>query len=252
MTWSIVARDPSSGHLGIAISSRVVAVGAMCPMFRDGVGALSSQSYTSPVAGARMLEALAGGTEPELGFGHALAGDDGHKWRQIHGVDAAGRPFAHTGASCIAWCGHWTGEAVSIAGNMLAGSQVLEATVAAWTTGGDRPFPDRLLTALEAGQDAGGDKRGRQSAALIVRGGEVHAEVDLRVDEHTDPVAELRRIFDLFWIERRPYIATLPTRDNPSGIYDPEEREAFIAGFRARVADGTIESPDQSPRQSPG
>ncbi len=236
MTWSIVARDPSSGLLGIAVSSRVVAVGALCPMIRPGIGALSSQSYTSPIAGARMLDALAEGLEDTAAFARALDGDDGHMWRQIHGVDARGTAFAHTGASCIDWCGHWTGDSVSIAGNMLAGPQVLDATVEAWTTGVDRPFADRLLTALEAGQGAGGDKRGRQSAALLVRAGEVHAEVDLRVDEHPDPVAELRRIFDLFWIERRPYLATLPTRSDPSGIYDPAEREAFIAGFDAREA----------------
>ncbi|WPZ34842.1 DUF1028 domain-containing protein [Thalassobaculum sp. OXR-137] len=233
MTWSIVARDPSSGQIGIAISSRVIAVGALCPMFRDGAGALSSQSYTSPVAGERLLEALANGTGGQTAIEHALAGDDGHMWRQIHGVDAAGRPFAHTGESCIDWCGHWTGEAVSIAGNMLAGPQVLDATVTAWSEGEERSFADRLLGALEAGQAAGGDKRGRQSAALLVRGAEVHAAVDLRVDEHPDPVAELRRIFDLFWAERRPYMATLPTRADRSGIYDPQEREAFIAAWKA-------------------
>jgi len=236
MTWSIVARDPVSGHLGIAISSRVVAVGAMCPMIRPGVAALSSQSYTSPVAGEAMLDALADGLQAPAAFARALAGDDGHMWRQIHGVDADGTPFALTGASCIDWCGHWTGDAVSIAGNMLAGHQVLDATIDAWVGGDDRPFADRLLAALEAGQSAGGDKRGRQSAALVVRGAQVHAEVDLRVDEHPDPVAELRRIFDLFWVERRPYMATLPTRDDPSGIFDPGAREAFIARFRAQAA----------------
>ena len=189
MTWSIVARDRSSGQFGIAISSRVIAVGAMCPMFRDGAGALSSQSYTSPVAGDRVLSALAEGCEAEVAIDSALDGDQGHMWRQIHGVDATGRPFAHTGARCIDWCVHWTGDAASIAGNMLAGPQVLEATVAAWTGGGSRPFADRLLSALEAGQEAGGYKRGRQSAALIVRGTEVHAAVDLRVDQHSGPVA---------------------------------------------------------------
>lgn len=234
MTWSIVARDQSTGKFGIAIASRVIAVGAMCPMFRDGAGALSSQSYTSPVAGHRMLTALAEGREPEAAMDRALDGDNGRMWRQIHGIDVTGRPFAHTGESCIDWCGHWTGEAVSIAGNMLAGPQVLEATVAAWTDGYGRPFAHRLLSALDAGQEAGGDKRGRQSAALIVRGTDVHAAVDLRVDEHSDPVAELRRIFDRFWEERRPYLATLPTRENPSGIYDPDEREAFIAAWKTQ------------------
>lgn len=235
MTWSIVARDPDSGHFGIAISSRVIAVGAMCPMIRAGVGALSSQSYTSPVAGERVLEALGAGAQADTALNQALADDRGHGWRQIHGVDASGAAFARTGATCIDWCGHWTGNGVSIAGNMLAGSEVLDATVEAWNAGGNRAFADRLLTALAAGQSAGGDKRGRQSAAILVRGSQVHAEVDLRVDEHPDPVAELRRVFDMFWRERRPYMATLPTRDDPSGIFDPREREAFIAAWQART-----------------
>lgn len=233
MTWSIVARDPETGMFGVAVSSCVVAVGAMCPWFREGVGALSSQSYTSPVAGERALTAMAAGIDPEAAIDQALADDRGREWRQIHGVDAQGRAHAYTGGRCVEWCGHWTGDGVSIAGNMLAGSQVVEATVAAWTVSVDASFPDRLLRALEAGQEAGGDKRGRQSAAIKVIGNQAHAEVDLRVDEHPDPVAELRRIFDLFWSERRPYMATLPTRDEPSGIFEPQEREAFIARYKA-------------------
>lgn len=233
MTWSIVARDAETGAFGVAVSSRVVAVGALCPWFREGVGALSSQSYTSPVAGERALNAMAAGFDPEAAITQALADDQGRDWRQIHGINQHGLPHAYTGASCISWCGHWIGDGVSIAGNMLTGPQVLDATVAAWTTVVDTPFANRLLQALEAGQAAGGDKRGRQSAALKVTGAQAHAEVDLRVDEHADPVAELRRIFDLFWTERRPYMATLPTRAEPSGIFDPIEREAFIMAYKA-------------------
>ncbi|NQW08693.1 MAG: DUF1028 domain-containing protein [Alphaproteobacteria bacterium] len=235
MTWSIVARDPETGAFGIAVSSCVVAVGAMCPWFREGVGALSSQSYTSPVAGERALEGMATGLDPEAAITRALSDDRGRAWRQIHGVDAQGRAHAYTGASCVEWCGHWTGDGVSVAGNMLAGPQVLEAVVAAWTTATETSFPDRLLRALDAGQAAGGDKRGRQSAAIKVIGNQAHAEIDLRVDEHPDPVAELRRIFDLFWTERRPYMATLPTRAYPSGIFDPDERAAFIAAYNTKV-----------------
>jgi uncharacterized Ntn-hydrolase superfamily protein len=234
MTWSIVARDPDSGHLGVAVSSRVIAVGAMCPMIVPGVGALSTQSYTSPVAGESLLQAFAVGLSGDVALDFALDGDAGHMWRQIHGVTADGHACARTGTSCVDWWGHWIGDGVSVAGNMLAGAAVVEEAVRAWLDGTGRPFPERLLAALEAGQAAGGDKRGRQSAALLVRGAEVHAEVDLRVDEHPDPVAELRRIFQMFWAERRPYMATLPTRSNPSGIYDPQAREAFIARFRDR------------------
>jgi uncharacterized Ntn-hydrolase superfamily protein len=236
MTWSIVARDAASGALGIAIASRVIAVGALCPWVREGVGALSTQSYTSPVAAERTLAALADGAGLEAAIAAALADDDGRTWRQIHGVDARGRAYAYTGASCIEWCGHWTGDAVSVAGNMLAGPEVVDATVTQWLEAEGRPFPDRLLSALEAGQSAGGDKRGQQSAALLVVGDEAHALVDLRIDEHAAPIAELRRVFDLFWLERRPYYATLPTRRHPSGIFDPAEREAFVARFRADEA----------------
>ena len=235
MTWSIVARDATSGSLGVAVSSKVLAVGAMCPMFRPGVAALSTQSYTSPVAGERLLDLLAAGAAPDdATVANALADDHGRSWRQIHGVDASGRSFAYTGESCIDWHGHWTDDNVSVAGNMLAGPEVLAATIEAWQSEATRPFADRLLAALEAGQSAGGDKRGRQSAGLKVIAGEVHAEVDLRVDDHADPVPELRRIFDLFWEERRPYMATLPTREDPSGIFDPQEREDFISRFRTQ------------------
>lgn len=232
MTWSIAARDPASGALGVAVSSRVIAVGALCPWVRAGVAALSTQSYTSPVAAERTLAAVSGGATLEAAVAAALADDDGRAWRQIHGVDARGRAHAYTGSSCVDWCGHWTGDAASVAGNMLAGPDVVDATVTQWLEGEGRPLADRLLSALEAGQAAGGDKRGQQSAALLVVGDEAHALVDLRVDEHVAPIAELRRVFDLFWLERRPYYATLPTRRHPSGIFDPAEREAFVARFR--------------------
>ncbi len=238
MTWSIVASDPDSGALGIAIASRVIAVGALCPWVCAGVAALSTQSYTSPVAAERTLAALAEGLDLEAAVARALAGDRGHGWRQIHGVDTDGRAYGYTGDCCIEWCGQWSGDAVSVAGNMLAGPAVIEATAAAWMADSGRAFPDRLLSALEAGQRFGGDKRGQQSAALLVAGAEAHAEVDLRVDEHAAPLAELRRVFDLFWVERRPYYATLPTRCNPSGIFDPAEREAFIARFKDAAARG--------------
>lgn len=238
MTWSIVARDAATGALGIAIASRVIAVGALCPWVRPGVAAVSTQSYTSPVAAERALANLALGLGFESAVEQALADDDGRVWRQVHGVDASGQAYAYTGPSCIAWCGHWTGDAVSVAGNMLAGPAVVEATARAWLDAAARPFADRLLVALEAGQAVGGDKRGQQSAALRVVGDEAHAEVDLRVDEHAAPITELRRVFDLFWIERRPYYATLPTRRDPSGLYDPAAREAFIERFKREAARG--------------
>ncbi|MEC7515781.1 MAG: DUF1028 domain-containing protein, partial [Pseudomonadota bacterium] len=112
MTWSIVARDTAQGHLGVAIATCAFAVGALCPRFHWGVGALSSQSYSSPLAGERVLEHLAAGLDGAAAVNHALADDDGRAWRQIHGVSAGGTPFAYTGADCVDWCGHWTGDGV--------------------------------------------------------------------------------------------------------------------------------------------
>ena len=233
MTWSIVARDTAQGHLGVAIATCAFAVGALCPRFRWGVGALSSQSYSSPLAGERVLEHLAAGLDGAAAVNHALADDDGRAWRQIHGVSAGGTPFAYTGADCVDWCGHWTGDGVSVAGNMLAGPAVVAATAEAWENGGDKPFAERLLAALAAGEAAGGDKRGKQSAALRVVGPEAHSEIDIRVDDHRDPLGELTRLFKLFWQERRPHFSTMPTRADPSGITDPAARTAAIDAFIA-------------------
>ena len=231
MTWSIVARDAASGHLGVAIATRAFAVGALCPRFHWGVGALSSQSYSSPLAGERVLEHLAGGLDGAAAVTRALADDAGRGWRQIHGVSASGTPFAYTGDSCVDWCGHWTGDGVSVAGNMLAGPAVVAATAEAWENGADKPFAARLLAALTAGEAAGGDKRGKQSAALRVVGSEAHSEVDIRVDDHLEPLTELTRLFKLFWQERRPHFSTMPTRADPSGITDPAARAAAIDAF---------------------
>jgi len=238
VTWSIVARDPSTGAFGVAVCSRVIAVGALCPAIRPGVGAVSSQSYTNPMAGRLALDALAAGLGPAAAASCALAADEGRAWRQLAVVDAAGRAHVHTGADCVEHKGHWTGDGVAVAGNMLTGPETIEAMRDAWLTGTDRAFDDRLLHALERGGAAGGDKRGTQSAALRVHGREVHAEVDLRVDEHPDPVAELRRILDMFRVERRPYYATLPSRRHPAGLFDPVAREAFIARYKDAVARG--------------
>ena len=150
MTWSIVARDTAQGHLGVAIATCAFAVGALCPRFHWGVGALSSQSYSSPLAGERVLEHLAAGLDGAAAVNHALADDEGRAWRQIHGVNAGGIPFAYTGADCVDWCGHWTSDGVSVAGNMLAGPAVVAATAEAWENGGDKPFAARLLAALAA------------------------------------------------------------------------------------------------------
>lgn len=164
MTWSIVARD-RSGTFGVAIASRFFAVGVLCPHAKSGVGAVATQALVNPLYGARALELMAQGTAPADVVSSLIAADAGREHRQMHLIDAAGRIAAHTGFACIDWCGQVQGEGYSVAGNMLAGPQVIRDTAAAYAAGTDLAFAQRLITALEAGDAAGGDKRGRQAAA---------------------------------------------------------------------------------------
>jgi len=232
MTWSIVARDAATGDFGVAVASKVIAVGALCPWAEGGVGALSTQSYTNPLYGEDVLAALKAGQDIETAIRAVTQADEGRDWRQVHGVDRAGRAFAFTGASCVDWIGGLAGDGVSVAGNMLAGPDIVEATMAAWRAGGAAPFARRLLDALIAGEAAGGDKRGKQSAAIRVAGAERVAKIDLRVDDAPEPTSTLSRILDSFLIERAPYYAGLPSRRNPNGSFAPEDREAIARGHR--------------------
>lgn len=229
MTWSIIAREPSSGRLGIAISTRALAVGAICPWIRSGVGAISTQSYSNPLYGPGALDLMATGQPVRNAIEAMIATDEGHAWRQVHGVDAKGRTFAYSGSSCVDWFGQVMGDQVSVAGNMLAGAEVISETLKCYQSRADLEFSDRLLTALEAGETTGGDKRGKQSAALLVHSTEAYADVDLRVDDNAEPISELRRIFGVYCRERQPYMETMPSSRDPAGIYNPEEREAVIA-----------------------
>lgn len=232
MTWSIVARNAADGGFGVAVASRVLAVGAICPWAEAGVGALSTQSYTNPLYGPDVLAALRDGAEIADAVGEAVGADEGRDWRQVHGVDGAGRAFAHTGAACVDWNGHATGDGVSVAGNMLAGPAVVAATMAAWGTGGDLPFARRLLDALAAGEAAGGDKRGKQSAAIRIVTAEPYAAIDLRVDDAAEPIRELSRLLEMYMTDRAPYQTSLARRGRPAGAYDDAGRAAAAAGYR--------------------
>ena len=209
MTFSIVARDPERGLFGVAVSTAVPCVGAMVPHVKTGVGAIATQSYTNVRLGIDGLRLLEEGRSPEEALTALLAEDPQAGVRQAAGIDAQGRVFAYSGAGCVEWYGHRMGENYSVQGNMLVGQETVDAMAEAFerSTG---HLALRLLEALEAGQDAGGDKRGRESAALLVpalEGAERWEGVDLRVDQHADPVAELRRIFDLLRERRRQFIA---------------------------------------------
>ena len=232
MTWSIIARD-SSGAFGIAIASRFFAVGALCPHARSGVGALSTQALVNPLYAAPALEALAKGLAPALIIGQLTASDEGREHRQVHLIDASGKAAAHTGAACIAWCGHTVGNGFSVAGNMLAGPQVLADTASAYEANFDLPFAERLITALAAGEAAGGDKRGKQAAALLIHTTEAYCALDLRVDDHPEPIQELQRLYQKSLERFQPFIACLPSGERPAGITDRALIEAEIERFQA-------------------
>jgi uncharacterized Ntn-hydrolase superfamily protein len=232
MTWSIVARDPS-GALGIAVTSRFFAVGALCPHGRSGVGALATQALVNPLYAQRGLDALARGDTPVAVVRTLTAEDAGRDHRQLHMIDAAGRVAAHTGAACIDWCGHLAGDGWSIAGNMLAGRQVLERTAAAYTANATLPFAERLIAALQAGEAAGGDKRGKQGAALLIYTTEDYASLDLRVDDHVEPLVELCRLHEKSLERFQPFVSCLPSRQRPAGITDRAEIEDVVARFQS-------------------
>jgi uncharacterized Ntn-hydrolase superfamily protein len=203
VTFSIVARDPASGDLGVAVASRFLAVGAVVPWARAHVGAIATQALANVAYGPDGLAALAAGGSAEEVLAALTAADDGRGDRQAGIVDACGRSATYTGTGCLTWAGGRTGDGVAVQGNILTGPDVVE-TVIETHLGSTVPFPDRLLEALLAGDRAGGDARGRQSAALLVvragggYGGADDRWLDLRVDDHPDPVPELQRILGVW------------------------------------------------------
>ena len=229
MTYSIVARDPATGQLGIAAASRFFAVGSLVPHIRGGRCAVATQAFVNPLWGLEGAYRMIQGEAAPAILADLVARDGGQAQRQAHMIDKEGRQAAHTGVECIDWCGHVIGDGVSVAGNMLAGEQVITDTLAAYQAHPELAFADRLLTAMEAGEAAGGDKRGKQSAALRIHRSEDFPWLDLRADDHPDPLAELRRLFDVAQ-ERYLHIAeVMPTSDTFSGLTDRAPLDAAIA-----------------------
>ena len=235
MTWSIVARD-AAGHFGVAVASKFFAVGALCIHTRRGVGALSSQALLNPLYGAQCLDRLAAGQDPQAVVAAVTAADAGRAQRQLHLIGARGAPVAHTGETCVDWCGHRVQEDFSVAGNMLAGQRVVDATAEAFLATAGRPLAERLLAAMAAGDAAGGDKRGKQSAALRVHADEDYPQLDLRVDDHVEPIEELHRIHQVSLERFQPFVSCLAGRDNPAGLIDRTQIEARISAFHAARA----------------
>lgn len=228
MTWSIIARDKETGRIGIAVATRAFAVGARVPYIKTGVGAICSQALTNPFFGPRGLALLIAGASAADAVRMLMLSDEGRDHRQLHIMDRAGRFAAATGDRCIDWCGHIARETISIAGNMLAGPNVLTATADAYEAAMDTPFAQRLVTAMKAGEAAGGDKRGRQSAALLVHDGEDDPMLDLRVDDHADPLAELARLEAISRERFIHYRRFAPSRQSPAGLTDRDALEAAI------------------------
>jgi uncharacterized Ntn-hydrolase superfamily protein len=232
MTWSIVALAPD-GALGVAVASRFFAVGALCPYARGRVGALATQALVNPGYGPAGLDLLAEGRAPVDVIEALIGADPGRDARQVHLIDTAGRVAAHTGRDCIGWCGALAGDGFSVAGNMLADARVLDETARAYRDASGLAFGARLIAAMRAGEAAGGDKRGRQAAALRVVTTEAYPILDLRVDDGDDPLAELARLYAKSLERFQPFVACLPTRDDPAGITDRATIEREIERFQA-------------------
>ncbi len=233
MTWSIIARDNSTGQFGVAVATRFFAVGARVPHIAAGIGAIATQALVNPYYGIDGLKLLREGRTPRETVETLIAADNGRESRQLHIMDAGGRIAARTGCECVDWCGHIEGKGFSIAGNMLAGARVLDDTAKAYIANETLPFAQRLIAAMRAGEAAGGDKRGKQSAALLIYGDEEWSALDLRVDDHSDPLCELARLEQVSrerWVHFRQF---LPSRKNPAGITD---REIIDAGIEAAIA----------------
>jgi uncharacterized Ntn-hydrolase superfamily protein len=236
MTWSIIARDPSTGHIGIAVATRFFAVGARVPHIAAGIGGIATQALVNPYYGIDGVKLLREGRSPREVIDTLIAGDAGRESRQLHVMDIKGNIAAHTGRECIDWCGHIHGDGFSLAGNMLAGAAVLDDTAQSYLANTALPFAQRLIAAMKAGEAAGGDKRGKQSAALLIHGEEEWSDLDLRVDDHTDPLAELERLEQVSrerWVHFRPF---MPTRRNPAGITDRAIIDATVEAAMAGKA----------------
>lgn len=204
MTFSIVARSADGESWGVAVASRFLAVGSAVPAAVAGVGAVATQADANVAYKGLALSHLDEGATASVALQRLIEEDDGRAHRQVGIVDIDGGAASHTGAECIPWAGSLTGDGWAIQGNCLTGPEVVDAMERAWLeSAADAPLQDRLLAALAAGDAAGGDRRGRQSAAILVvrdeagYGGLDDVAVDLRVDDHEAPIDELARLLDL-------------------------------------------------------
>jgi uncharacterized Ntn-hydrolase superfamily protein len=228
VTFSIAARCPRTRMLGVSVSSASLGSGAWVPSVKTATGAIASQAFGNPFFGIDGLRLLDEGLTAEQVVAELLPHDQGREYRQLLIVDGCGRTAAFTGSKCLRWASHQAGEQFVAGGNTLTGEHVLLAMTDAFSETGDQELPERLVRALEAGDAAGGDRRGRQSAALLVTYDQEYRYYDLRVDDHPDPVHELRRLFELRKSGRARLGDWRPTRESPlePGFLERYEREA--------------------------
>ncbi len=229
MTWSIIARDKTTGQFGIAVATRFFAAGALVPHLKSRVGAIATQALVNVFYGTDGLRLLEQGVSAKEVVAKVIAADAGRDHRQVHVIDAQGGTAAHTGQACIDWCGALAGDNFSVAGNMLAGARVIEDTAAAFAKNAALSLPRRLIAAMRAGEAAGGDKRGKQSAALVICGEEEWSDLNLRVDDHADPLAELERLERVSRERFVHFMRLLPSRHDRVGVTDRDMIESKIA-----------------------
>lgn len=234
MTWSILGRDAATGAVGAALCTRFFAAGALCVRVEGRVGAVSTQALVNPRFAPEGLARLRAGEAAEAAVAAMAASDAGAASRQVHLMAWDGSSARHTGRDCVEFAGHRHAADVSVAGNMLAGPAVLDATLAAFVETAGQPLALRLLAALEAGEAAGGDRRGRQSAVLVVASADPWPDLDLRVDDHPDPLAELRRLHAVAGDHFVHFRRFLPGRDHP-GVFDRAVLTRAVAAARAEA-----------------
>ncbi|WP_299784403.1 DUF1028 domain-containing protein [uncultured Marivita sp.] len=232
MTFSLIARD-TDGSIGLIVASKFFACGAVVPYVSDKV-AVASQAFCNPIWGTEGRSRMENGESADAVLADLVARDEGRAIRQAHMMDAQGRSAAHTGDDCVDWAGHLIREDHSVAGNMLTGAEVIEATSAAYAANADLPFPDRLIAAMQAGEAEGGDKRGRQAAGLVIHQRQSHPWLDLRADDHADPLGELARLWDVAQERYVHFAKGMPTAERFSGYPTRDGIDADIAAAEAR------------------
>ena len=222
MTLSITAKCPQSGSFGVAAVTALPAVGKLVSYAFPHAGAAATQARVNPYLGIDGIALLRRGLSAQAALSRLLDEDPNAEARQLALIDHVGEAAAWTGAKCLPWAGHEERAGFSIQGNRLVGPQVLDNAVAAFEDSAGLALPDRLLAAIEAGVDAGGDTKGEHSGSVLVVHEEEYPVWDIRVDHHLDPVAELRRLHAIFAEQLVPEIRSMPTRANPSGLAGEE------------------------------